>query len=80
MALRLSVTDLDAGYGAVKALTGVSLEVRQGETVAILGSNGNGKSTLVKLLAGKLAPFAGRITKADKLSVGYFAQHQVDEL
>jgi ATP-binding cassette subfamily F protein 3 len=45
-----------------------------------LGANGNGKSTLVKLLAGRLAPFSGKITRADKLSVGYFAQHQVDEL
>lgn len=62
MALRLSVSDLDAGYGAVKALQGVSLEVRQGETVAILGSNGNGKSTLMKCVTGLVRPTRGRVT------------------
>jgi ATP-binding cassette subfamily F protein 3 len=45
-----------------------------------LGANGNGKSTLVKLLAGRLKPFSGKITRADKLAVAYFAQHQLDEL
>ena len=45
-----------------------------------MGANGNGKSTLVKLLAGRLKPFSGKITRADKLAVAYFAQHQLDEL
>ncbi|MGD9920564.1 MAG: ATP-binding cassette domain-containing protein, partial [Pseudorhodoplanes sp.] len=44
------------------------------------GANGNGKSTLVKLLADRLAPMSGRITRADKLRIAYFAQHQLDEL
>ncbi len=46
----------------------------------LLGSNGNGKSTLVKLLAGRLAPEHGTVTRAATLKVGYFAQHQLDEL
>src|SRR3954465_2264116 len=50
------------------------------DRIALLGANGNGKSTLVKLLAGRLKPFSGKTTRADKLSVAYFAQHQLDEL
>jgi branched-chain amino acid transport system ATP-binding protein len=58
----LAITDLAAGYGAVRVLHGVSLHVRAGETVALLGTNGNGKSTLMKCLAGLLAPTAGTVT------------------
>jgi ATP-binding cassette subfamily F protein 3 len=61
-------------------LNKVTLRIDTDDRIALLGSNGNGKSTLVKLIAGKLAPFSGQITRAEKLSVGYFAQHQVDEL
>jgi branched-chain amino acid transport system ATP-binding protein len=56
------VRDVSAGYGAVRVLHGVSLEVREGETVALLGTNGNGKSTLMKCIMGIVAPAAGRIT------------------
>lgn len=62
MALELKVEGLTAGYGAVRALEGVSLSVREGEVVAMLGTNGNGKSTLMKCLTGLLRPRAGRIT------------------
>jgi ATP-binding cassette subfamily F protein 3 len=61
-------------------LNRVTLRIDTDDRIALLGSNGNGKSTLVKLLAGKLPPFSGHVTRAEKLSVGYFAQHQVDEL
>ncbi|MES5488928.1 ABC-F family ATP-binding cassette domain-containing protein, partial [Bradyrhizobium sp. INPA03-11B] len=77
----IAVDDVSVGYEPGKpVLNRVTLRIDTDDRIALLGSNGNGKSTLVKLLAGKLAPFSGRITKADKLSVGYFAQHQVDEL
>jgi branched-chain amino acid transport system ATP-binding protein len=57
----LSIQGLEAGYGAVRALHGVSLEVRRGETVALLGTNGNGKSTLMKCIMGLLRPARGSI-------------------
>ena len=60
--IRLAIEGLEAGYGAVRALHGVSLEVREGETVALLGTNGNGKSTLMKCIMGLLKPFRGSIT------------------
>ncbi len=59
MALSLAINALDAGYGAVKALRGVSLHVEAGETVALLGTNGNGKSTLMKCVAGLVRPQRG---------------------
>ncbi len=59
--LNLRVQELEAGYGAVRALHGVSLEVRQGETVALLGTNGNGKSTLMKCIMGLLRPARGSV-------------------
>src|ERR1044072_6676746 len=62
LALSLAIGDLDAGYGAVKALRGVSLNVEAGETVALLGTNGNGKSTLMKCIAGLVRPQRGSIS------------------
>ena len=60
--LKLTIKNIDAGYGAVRALHGVSMEINQGETVALLGTNGNGKSTLMKCLMGMVQPTAGTIT------------------
>jgi len=62
LALSLAINGLDAGYGAVKALRGVSLRVGAGETVALLGTNGNGKSTLMKCVAGLVRPQRGRMS------------------
>lgn len=61
MALELKVEAISAGYGAVRALEGVSINVKEGETVALLGTNGNGKSTLMKCLAGLVTPRSGSI-------------------
>ena len=62
MALSLAIEGLDAGYGAVKALRGVTLHVEAGETVALLGTNGNGKSTLMKCIMGLVRPERGRLS------------------
>jgi branched-chain amino acid transport system ATP-binding protein len=61
LAASLRITGLDAGYGAVSVLHGVTLDVREGETVALLGTNGNGKSTLMKSIMGMIRPSAGTI-------------------
>lgn len=68
------------GYGERPVLRRLSLRIDQDDRIALLGRNGEGKSTLSKLLAGKLQPMDGRIITASKLRVGYFAQHQVEEL
>ncbi len=62
MALRLTARDVEAGYGAVRALHGVSLDLNEGETVALLGTNGNGKSTLMKCFMGMVRPTRGSLT------------------
>jgi branched-chain amino acid transport system ATP-binding protein len=62
LALELTISGVDAGYGAVRALHGVSIEVRHGETVALLGTNGNGKSTLLKCVMGMVRPTQGSVT------------------
>ena len=61
MASSLALTGIDAGYGAVRVLEGVSLSVAPGETVVLLGTNGNGKSTLMKCVMGMLPPASGSI-------------------
>jgi branched-chain amino acid transport system ATP-binding protein len=62
LALSLTIEGLDAGYGAVRALRGVTLDVKAGETVALLGTNGNGKSTLMKCVMGLVRPHSGRMS------------------
>ena len=61
LAASLTITGLDAGYGAVSVLHDVTLDVAMGETVALLGTNGNGKSTLMKCIMGMVKPSAGSI-------------------
>jgi branched-chain amino acid transport system ATP-binding protein len=62
LALELTISDIDAGYGAVRALHGVSFSIYEKETVAFLGTNGNGKSTLMKCVMGMVRPTRGSIT------------------
>jgi ATP-binding cassette subfamily F protein 3 len=77
----IAVDEVSVGYDpAQPVLKHVTLRIDNDDRIALLGANGNGKSTLVKLLANRLAPFSGKITRADKISIAYFAQHQLDEL
>ena len=76
----IATDEVVVGYDGRAVLSGLSLRIDNDDRIALLGANGNGKSTLVKLLAGRLAPMQGNVTRAANLKVGYFAQHQLDEL
>mgnify|MGYP001945357086 FL=1 len=68
------------GYEDAAILSRLDLRIDQDDRIALLGQNGEGKSTLSKLISGRLDPMAGRVVTSNKLRIGYFAQHQVDEL
>ncbi|MEX0276313.1 MAG: ABC-F family ATP-binding cassette domain-containing protein [Ruegeria sp.] len=68
------------GYGETEVLRRLNLRIDQDDRIALLGKNGQGKSTLSKLLSDRLPLMAGKMTRSKKLRIGYFAQHQVDEL
>ncbi|MFZ8946402.1 MAG: ABC-F family ATP-binding cassette domain-containing protein, partial [Paracoccaceae bacterium] len=68
------------GYGGKSVLSHLDLRIDQDDRIALLGQNGQGKSTLAKLISDRLKPMAGQIFRSSKLRIGYFAQHQVDEL
>ncbi len=77
----LSLDRICAGYDAQRpVLNRVSLRLDQDDRIALLGTNGQGKSTLMKILAGRLAPFSGDVVRSPKLKIGYFSQDQADEL
>ena len=76
----LQLEGVEIGYDGKAVLSGVSLRIDMEERIALLGQNGNGKSTLAKLLAGKLVAMRGREFRVKGLRVGYFAQHQEDDL
>lgn len=72
--------NLKIGYGDKVVLSGVSFIIRSGERIGILGVNGAGKSTLVKAIVGELTPMSGELRRGQGLEIGYFAQHQLDQL
>jgi ATP-binding cassette subfamily F protein 3 len=76
----LALDRASAGYDGRAVLSNMTLRVDMDDRIALLGANGNGKSTLAKLIAGKLEPLSGEIRRGPKMRVGYFAQHQTDEL
>jgi ATP-binding cassette subfamily F protein 3 len=76
----LRIENGTAGYGETTVLSQLDLRIDQDDRIALLGQNGQGKSTLAKLISGRLKPMAGQLVQSSKLRIGYFAQHQVDEL
>ncbi|VAW71313.1 Bis-ABC ATPase YheS [hydrothermal vent metagenome] len=76
----ITLDDVDAGYGDVKILEQANLSLLPGDRIALLGHNGAGKSTLIKLLAGELKPLSGDFGLSSELNIGYFAQHQLEQL
>ncbi len=76
----VQIEDGETGYGGPAVLQRLDLRIDQDDRIALLGRNGQGKSTLSKLLSERLPLTAGRLVRSGKLRVGYFAQHQVDEL
>ncbi len=76
----ISLDDVSAGYDDNIVLKKLSFRIVDNDRIALLGANGNGKSTLAKLLSGRLTPMSGTINRSKKLEVGYFAQHQSEEL
>jgi ATP-binding cassette subfamily F protein 3 len=76
----LMLEDAAAGYDDVAVLQGLTLTLRPGERLGLLGRNGAGKSTLIRLLAGESAPLSGIRREGKGLKIGYFAQHQLEQL
>ena len=76
----LALERQSAGYDGRAVIEGVKLTIAPGDRVALLGRNGAGKSTLMKLLAGSLTALSGTRTEARDLRIGYFAQHQLEQL
>jgi ATP-binding cassette subfamily F protein 3 len=76
----IAMEGVAAGYGERTVLARLNLTILPDDRIALLGANGNGKSTFCKLLGGRLAPLAGELKRPGKLVPAYFAQHQLDEL
>ncbi|QDL92511.1 ABC-F family ATP-binding cassette domain-containing protein [Paroceanicella profunda] len=76
----IAMETVSTGYDGTVILGGLSLRIDPDDRIALLGANGQGKSTLSKLIAGRLPPLGGTMTTSSKLRIGYFAQHQLDEL
>lgn len=76
----LTLEGVRVGYGSTVVLDRLDLRIDPDDRIALLGANGNGKSTFAKLIAGRLAPTAGTVTRARGLVAGFFAQHQLEEL
>jgi ATP-binding cassette, subfamily F, member 3 len=76
----LTLDQTAVGYDDKPLLQGLSLSLQAGARIGLLGHNGAGKSTLIKLIAGELQPLSGEVVRARELRLGYFAQHQLEQL
>jgi len=76
----INMENIQLGYGETVILSNIHLNLVPGSRIGLLGRNGAGKSTFIKLLASELAPMQGRYTTSAGLKIGYFAQHQVQAL
>lgn len=76
----LKLENINLGYGDRTVLHNIDLSVESGARYGLLGVNGSGKSTLIKAISGSLQPLSGQIVRAEKLKIGYFAQHQLETL
>lgn len=76
----ITLENAAVGYGEIPVLKNLNLRIDGDDRIALLGANGNGKSTFAKLLAGRLKPMEGLIHRSQKVRIGYFAQHQTEEL
>ena len=76
----IAMDDASTGYGAEPVLRRLALSISNDDRIGLLGSNGNGKSTFAKLVGGRLEAMGGSVRRSSKLEVGFFAQHQVDDL
>lgn len=76
----ISTESASVGYDGTAILSNLNLRIDQDDRIALLGRNGEGKSTLSKMLSGRLEVMGGRMSTSSKLRIGFFAQHQVDEL
>lgn len=76
----LVLDGMSVGYGGVALISNIELTIRPGERIGLLGRNGAGKTTLIKLLAHELEPLSGKRVEGKDLNIGYFAQHQLEQL
>ncbi|MDP1596746.1 MAG: ATP-binding cassette domain-containing protein [Methylotenera sp.] len=76
----LVLDGMSVGYGGVALISNIELAIRPGERIGLLGRNGAGKTTLIKLLAHELEPLSGKRVEGKDLNIGYFAQHQLEQL
>lgn len=76
----LKIEEADIGYGDKVVINQTSLSISPGDRIGLLGPNGAGKSSLIKVLASEMMPLKGKVQLADALKIGYFAQHQLEQL